>query len=153
MRLIGCDRGRRAHECVPAAARTCYLQVVCVHQRKRLTLNWASGIWEQKRGDPCIESSLFLLSLISSVKHTTCIYASGSDVCMKRERWWKRVIFSYLVIMREPPGDGWLLLAHYAADNCIRFKYWMFCGVHGPGIIWPEHKDVMGLINDGLFWI
>lgn len=25
--------------------------------------------------------------------------------------------------------------------------------MHGPGIIWPEHKDVMGLINDGLLWI
>lgn len=71
----------------------------------------------------------------------------------KQERWRKQVIFSYLVNMREPPGDGWLLLAHYAADRCMRLKNWMFWGVHGPGTIWPKHKDVMGLINDRLLWI
>lgn len=121
-RLIGCDRRRRARECVPAAAPTCYLQVVCICRRKRLTLKWAGGIWEQKREDPCIQSSLFLLPLISPVKHTMCVYASGSYVCIKHERWRKRAVFSYLVIMRESPGDGWLLLADYAADKCMHLK-------------------------------
>lgn len=38
VRLIGRDSHRRAHECVPAAAPTCYLQLVCVLPEKTINL-------------------------------------------------------------------------------------------------------------------
>lgn len=97
VRLMGCDSRRRAHKLVPAAVRTCCLQVVCICQRKRLTLNWAGGIFGAESGNPCIQSRVFLLSLISHVQYPAYIYASGSYVCIKRERRWKLAVFPYLV--------------------------------------------------------
>lgn len=106
VRLSGCDSRRRARVRAPAAVRTCCIQVVCMCQRKLLTLSRNGGTHAYRAGSSCCPSLATCKTGVHLCIWVTCLHKT--EVATRTGR----LVLSD--VYARSPGDGWLRVSTLA---------------------------------------